>query len=84
MDAVIKLFGNFDENVKVLTSEFGTQIALSDNKLQITGDNAPLCKEVAEKLLELIYRGEEIDRGKIIFGRWREDKLAESRSSTRA
>ncbi len=79
MDAVIKLFGNFDENIRLLTSEFGTQIALSDNKLQITGDNAPLCKEVAEKLLELIYRGEDIDRGKIRYlaGLAREGKLAE-------
>lgn len=79
MDAAIKLFGNFDENIKLLTAEFGTQIALSDNKLQITGENAALCREVAEKLLELIYKGEELDKGKIRYMAElaREGKLAD-------
>lgn len=79
LDTMIKLFGNYDENIRLLSAEFDTEITLKDNKLEINGENALLCKSVLEKMADKINSGEDIDRGSIKYmsALAREGKLSE-------
>jgi phosphate starvation-inducible PhoH-like protein len=62
LDTVIKLFGNYDENIRLLSAEFDVDISLKDDKIEINGQNAALCKSVMEKMADAISRGGDIDR----------------------
>lgn len=79
LDTVIKLFGNYDENIRILSAEFDTQILLKDDSIEISGENALICKSVIEKIIELISKGEDIDKGRIKYmsAIAKEGKLAE-------
>lgn len=69
MDEVIRLFGVFDENVKVIEKETGTSIKAEDENIIVTGSQAAVevAVNVIEKLIALIRKGENIDRGRIIY-----------------
>lgn len=68
MDIAIKLLGNYDENIKLLSSELGVNIALLDDNIEISGQqNTQVCKSIIEKLVELILSGENIDKGRIKY-----------------
>ncbi len=69
MEELIKLFGVFDENLKVLEAETGAHMVASGDCLRIEGDeeNAALAALVADKLLVNIRRGESVDRGRIRY-----------------
>jgi phosphate starvation-inducible PhoH-like protein len=81
MDAAIKLFGNFDENINLIMSELSVGITLRDGAIEITGEaqNAGYAAAVTEKLMELVTYGESLDRTKIKYciELAREDKLSE-------
>ena len=69
MDEIIKLFGVFDENLKIIEAETGTNIAADSEKINISGKQSAvdIARNVVEKLLSLIKRGESIDRGRIRY-----------------
>lgn len=69
LDEIIKLFGVFDENLKIIEAETGTNIAADSEKINISGKQSAvdIARNVVEKLLSLIKRGENIDRGRIRY-----------------
>ena len=69
MDELIRLFGVFDENLKIIEAETGAHIFSSADSIHITGteDDVNTASAVIERLLELIRRGESVDRGRIRY-----------------
>ena len=69
MDEQIRLFGVFDENLKVIEAETGTSIRSDTENILISGEeeNAAIAQNVIEKLLMLIRKDEKIDRGRIRY-----------------
>ncbi len=69
MDELIKLFGVFDENLKVIEAETGARMAAEGDCVRIEGteESAELAATVTDKLLTTIRRGENLDRGRIRY-----------------
>lgn len=69
MDEQIRLFGVFDENLKVIEAETGTSIRNDAENILISGEeeNTAIAQNVIEKLLMLIRKDEKIDRGRIRY-----------------
>ncbi len=69
MDELIKLFGVFDENLKVIEAETGVRMAADGDCIRIAGsaESAELAANVTDKLLVNIRRGERPDRGRIRY-----------------
>lgn len=69
MDELIRLFGVFDENLKIIENETGAHIVSDAGSIRITGaePDAAAAAAVIEKLLTLIRRGENIDRSRIRY-----------------
>ena len=69
MDEMIRLFGVFDENLKILEEETGARIRAEGDCIKIEGDeaSAELAATVADKLLMMLRRGEAIDRSRIRY-----------------
>lgn len=69
MDEQIRLFGVFDENLKVIEAETGTSIRSDAENILISGEeeNTAIAQNVIEKLLMLIRKDEKIDRGRIRY-----------------
>lgn len=63
------LFGSFDENVKLLEKALSVNIAQRDNALKLSGeeDNVDKAQEVVNLLMQIIARGEAIDRQKVLY-----------------
>ena len=60
MDEMIKLFGVFDENLKVISAETGARIIAAGDCIRIEGsaEAAELAKTVVDKLLITVRRGD--------------------------
>lgn len=69
MDELIRLFGVFDENLKIIEAETGAHITSDADCIKVTGDEegAKAAAAVIDKLLTLIRRGESVDRGRIRY-----------------
>ena len=69
MDEVIRLFGVFDENLRVIEEETGTRIVADAGGVRIEGepDAAKLTASVVEKMLDMQRRGERINRGRLRY-----------------
>ena len=69
MDEAIRLFGAFDENLQILEAETGASIHVSADGISFKGmeNEAQLAYRVTEKLLYMIRRNEQIDRGRIRY-----------------
>lgn len=69
MDEMIRLFGVFDENLKIIEEETGSRIRAEGDCIKIEGDeaSAELAATVADKLLMMLRRGEAIDRSRIRY-----------------
>lgn len=69
MDEMIKLFGVFDENLKVISAETGARIIAAGDCIKIEGtkEAAELAKTVVDKLLITVRRGENVDRSRIRY-----------------
>jgi phosphate starvation-inducible PhoH-like protein len=68
-EALIALYGSFDENMQVLESECGVKIRVSDRELTVEGEDAHVQVAVAvlEKMLEMIARKEPIDKSRVRY-----------------
>ena len=60
MEQAAALFGSLDENVRLLSSEFGVSIVARDAELKVSGEpeNVALAVRAIESLLGLLNRGE--------------------------
>ena len=69
MDELIRLFGVFDENLKIIEAETGAHISSCADSIKVTGDEEAVraAGAVIEKLLQLIRKGESVDRGRIRY-----------------
>ncbi|MDE6585546.1 MAG: PhoH family protein [Clostridia bacterium] len=68
-DVLQKFLGTFDENVNSLMQELGVIVRVDGVKVIISGaeERVNLATEVAENLLALAAKGEEIDRGRVSY-----------------
>ena len=64
IDEIIRLFGVFDENLKIIEEETGARIRTNDGNVYISGaeESVALAKTVTDKLLSMLRKGEAIDR----------------------
>lgn len=69
MDEIIRLFGAFDENLKVIEAETGASIRSVAESIVVSGEAEAVSTavNVIEKLLALIRKDEKIDRGRIRY-----------------
>lgn len=69
MDAYMSLFGLNDQNVALVEQECGVTVSLRGSELFLTGEaeDAGLAESVILKLLEMIRRGDLVDRTRIRY-----------------
>lgn len=69
MDAYMSLFGLNDQNVALVEQECGVAVSLRGSELLLTGEaeDAGLAESVILKLLEMIRRGDLVDRTRIRY-----------------
>lgn len=69
MDELIRLFGVFDENLRIIEEETGVRMATESDCVRVSGneDSVKLAKTVTDKLLTMLRRGEAIDRSRIRY-----------------
>lgn len=69
MDEMIRLFGVFDENLKIIEDETQARIRTEADSIRIEGteSSAELAATVVDKLLMTLRRGEAIDRSRIRY-----------------
>ena len=81
MDAVLSLFGNYDENINLIQREYNVVILGRGEDIKITGDEEAVYKasEAIKSLIALINKGEQINEQDIryVFSLVREDKQYE-------
>lgn len=68
-DILQKFLGTFDENVNLIMQEAGVTVRVDGIKVIISGaeDKVNLAASVAENLIDLAAKGEEIDRGRVTY-----------------
>ncbi len=69
MDEAIRLFGVFDENLRIIEAETGAHISFNDERIRVSGSEASVSAAagVITGMLALIQKGESIDRGRIRY-----------------
>jgi len=69
MDQLRMLFGNYDENAKIICEELEVQMVTREGEILLCASEDKLepARIVVEKLLELAASGEQIDRGRIRY-----------------
>lgn len=79
-----ELFGNLDENVKIIEEKFDVHVVSRNGDLVILGDeaNIDIAGNVLKKMIKMIEAGENLDRQKILyaislFNQGEEDKIDE-------
>lgn len=63
----MELFGNLDQNMKILNNSFEVDIIQRDNELLVKGKYVGKAKEVLEDFISLVDDGERLDRQKINY-----------------
>ena len=63
VEHVINVFGSFDQNLRIIESEYGVQVVNREEQLRITGEpeSVMLAEKAINGLLNLAAKGEEID-----------------------
>ena len=69
IEALMALFGNFDQNIKFIEEEVGVKIAARETRLQITGEEEPvnLAVHVIQELLDMIQNHETLNISRIDY-----------------
>ena len=69
-DAYIALFGLNDENISLIREELGVEVFVHGTQIQLSGEEekVELAKLAISKLLEILARGEGIDRTAYHYG----------------
>jgi phosphate starvation-inducible PhoH-like protein len=68
-EAMMALYGSFDENMQVLETECGVKVRVNDRELTVEGENdhVQVAVKVLEKMLEMIARKEPIDKSRVRY-----------------
>ncbi len=69
MEDAVSLFGNFDQNVKLLKEEFGVSVIVREESLKLAGEpEATLAaRRAVEEMLSLLSRGEILTEQKVRY-----------------
>ena len=67
VDGVRNLFGNFDENIKLLEKEYKVSIVFRDDAIKISGENPDKAAAVVKELLSHSDKGGEINEQSIRY-----------------
>lgn len=59
-DIALKIFGDFDKNLKKIEKKYDVSIVIRDNKIKIFGDNMYAAKSLIEVLTERVNKGNDI------------------------
>ncbi len=80
IESLMKLFGNYDENLEFLHAELGVEITLAGGELSISGEDerVALAETVIIKLLDVVEREAALDKTRI---RYVIDLVKEGRAS---
>ncbi|WP_432409282.1 PhoH family protein [Wukongibacter sp. M2B1] len=64
-----ELFGNLDENVKIIEEKYNVHVVSRNGDLIILGDESKilLASKVLNKMIEMIKSGEKLDKQKIVY-----------------
>ncbi len=62
MEQAVALFGNFDENIRLIEEQFGVTVLSRDSDLKVSGESEAVAKAIRaiEGLLQLLNRGEQL------------------------
>jgi phosphate starvation-inducible PhoH-like protein len=79
MQHLSELFGNYDENMKVIEEELSVSVATRDAEIIVSGelDKVSLAEAVIERLLRMMRKGVVVDRSRI---RYAIDVIAEGKA----
>lgn len=68
-EAIVKLVGNFDENLNRIAAESGAEVYLIGDTLEIVGEDesVSLALSICKKLLEIIAVGENVDKSTVTY-----------------
>jgi phosphate starvation-inducible PhoH-like protein len=69
-DKMLRLFGAYDENIKLISESYGVTIRQKDNFIEISGADEAVeqAKLLMDKLCELLDKGYEISKEKVMAG----------------
>ncbi len=69
MEQAVALFGSFDENIKLIESEYHVTVVGRDSEIKVSGDPEEVSKAVRaiESLLSLINRGEALNEQNVRY-----------------
>ena len=69
MEHAVALFGSFDENIKLIESEFSVRVTARDSELKLSGDaeNVMKASKAIEGLLSLLTRGEQLSEQNVRY-----------------
>ncbi len=69
MEQAIGLFGNFDENIRIIEKEYGVTVVNRGDSLKICGepDKTALAAKAAEGLIMLLNKGEELNEQNVRY-----------------
>lgn len=81
VDVLIKIFGAYDENIKIICQAFDVKTVIAEGQTLLQGEsaNVDMAQAVIDKLADLIFKGEEVDVGRVNYfcDCAKEDKLDE-------
>ena len=62
MEQAVALFGNFDENIRLIEQQFEVSVISRDSDLKVSGEPEAVAKatRAIERLLQLLNRGEQL------------------------
>ncbi len=69
MEQAVALFGNFDENIRLIEQQFAVSVLSRDSDLKISGEPEGVAKAIRaiEGLLQLINRGEQLNEQNVRY-----------------
>ncbi|MCX7923516.1 MAG: PhoH family protein [Clostridia bacterium] len=69
IEHAMNLFGNFDENIRIIEDAFSVRILSRDHEIRITGelDNTEKAQKVVQKLIEIAQKGDIITRQNVSY-----------------
>ena len=86
LEQVQGLFGNMDENIRLIEKEFSVRIVFRGGEIRISGDEYDVSRAVqtVEGLITLLNKGEALEVAPIVAHRWTEQYEALREATVKA